>query len=299
MSHTPLDQEGVRENARAEINRIGYQIHALIVERAAVIERIRDAKPEGTPPMRPAREAAMLRRRRQAHDGALPFLVIGRIWRELITASTALQGGMSVAVTAPETRRGYWDIARDHFGGLVPLTACASAVSVVRTVADGGATIGVVPEPEDDEAAPWWPLLFGEGKTLPRIVGRLPFFGRSNARSEARSALMIGRVPVAASGNDHSFLAIELAGPLSRGALKTALEKQEIKPRRFFAEAEGFPGRALHLVEVDGFVPADDARLRALGAAMGEKIGRSCLLGSYAVPLNEGDCAAGETGATR
>ncbi|WP_042704124.1 chorismate mutase, partial [Azospirillum sp. B506] len=123
-ARTPLD------DLRREIDQIDDAIHDLLMRRAAVVERIGAAKGNGAAEagaqpvfLRPAREATILRRLMARHAGTFPAQVVVRIWREMITAFTRMQGPFAVAVYAPEDRRGFWDVARDHFGGFVPMTA--------------------------------------------------------------------------------------------------------------------------------------------------------------------------------
>src|SRR3546814_15239265 len=60
------------------------------------------------------------------------------------------------------------------------MTPYGSTRDVLAQVADGGASIGVLPCPTEQDAEPWWPsLCVPDG---PRVVYRLPFAGGSNAR---------------------------------------------------------------------------------------------------------------------
>ncbi len=154
-ARTPLD------DLRREIDQIDDAIHDLLMRRAAVVERIGAAK--GSPGqavyLRPAREATILRRLMARHSGGFPAQVVVRMWREMITALTRIQGPFAVAVYAPEEKRGFWDIARDHYGSFVPMTAVNTAAAALRAVSDGTATVGVVPYPAEDDNDPWWRFL--------------------------------------------------------------------------------------------------------------------------------------------
>lgn len=278
------------DGLRAEIDRIDAELHRLIKDRAEVAMTIKEVKGDAGPVIRPAREADLLRERAAAHDGPLPFIVIGRIWRELISAMTVLQAPLSVAVLAPETRRGYWDIARDHFGSVTTLLPQASAVAVLRAVADGGATMGVLPVPEEDDADSWWTVLVENEGHSPHIVAKLPFIGRGNARSESRGALAIAMLPPAPTGADRSYLALTLEEDLSRGGFKSALEAGGLTPTAFLdRDGNDQTGPVRHLVEVDGFVAADDDRITRLPLQFGEKLLRCQVLGAYPVPPRQAE----------
>ena len=105
---------------RQEIDTIDAELHALLVRRAAVSEKVRGIKSDDSLKLRPGREANILRALIARHSGSFPKAQLIRIWREILTASLAMQGPFSVAVYATETAHSLWDLARDHFGsGLI------------------------------------------------------------------------------------------------------------------------------------------------------------------------------------
>ncbi|MBM3488778.1 MAG: chorismate mutase, partial [Alphaproteobacteria bacterium] len=150
---------------RRRIDAIDDAIHDLLMERAALVDGVRRAKDtaDDTPFFRPAREAAILRRLVARHGGPFPKTALVRIWREITAAMVGLQGPFSIAVAVPGEDPGYRDLARDHFGVVAPLAAQRSVRGVIQAVAEGSATVGVVPLPQDGEAEPWWQALDGGG----------------------------------------------------------------------------------------------------------------------------------------
>src|SRR5471032_3313301 len=140
--------ETTLDSLRNRIDRIDDQIHDLLIERTSLVEDIRGRKSKsGAPVIQPAREAAIFRRLATRHRGPFPLGAIHRIWREIITAITALQQPLAVAVYAPDDQPGAWDIARDHYGSQVPMTPFSTISQVIRAVTDRSATIGVLPMP--------------------------------------------------------------------------------------------------------------------------------------------------------
>ncbi|WP_207456502.1 chorismate mutase [Azospirillum sp. SYSU D00513] len=280
------------DELRREIDQIDNSIHDLLMRRASVVERIGVAKGPGPAPgqavfLRPGREAVILRRLMARHAGSFPAQVVVRIWREMISAFTRLQGPFAVAVYAPEDRRGFWDVARDHFGSLVPMSAVNSPVAALRAVAEGTATVAIVPYPAEDDADPWWRFVVSSDASTPRIVARLPFCGRGNARGEDRDALALAMVPHEPTGDDRSMLGIELGADLSRGRLKDFLEASGLPPTSFCTwHARDRSGPSIHLVEIADFVDPADPRLADFLARMGEIPARVNVLGGYAVPLS-------------
>ncbi|MEI6558197.1 MAG: chorismate mutase [Rhodospirillaceae bacterium] len=284
----PLDE------LRQRIDGIDDAIHELLLQRAEVVKLVGAAKTPGQVALRPAREAAILRRLAANHRGDLPVAVILRMWRELISGLTQMQGRFGVVVYAPEDRRGFWDIARDHFGSFTPMTAAKTPVAVVRTVAEGSASVGVVPFPFEDDADPWWRFINGDDAKTPHVVARLPFFGRGNSRGEDRDALVIALVPHEATADaeaqllyDRSLVRIELGEDVSRARLKDTLEASGL-PVINFCSWLSRPGSApVHLVEVAGCVGPGDARLALCADRLAPVPVRLNTMGGYAVPLPE------------
>ena len=83
---------------RAELDRIDDALHDLLIRRADVVARVAATKPNGTLALRPGREAAIIRRLLARHTGHLPPQALVRLWRELLAATTAMQGPFVVAV---------------------------------------------------------------------------------------------------------------------------------------------------------------------------------------------------------
>lgn len=279
------------DDLRRDIDQIDDSIHDLLMRRAQIVGQVAAAKGEqpggsGGIYLRPGREAVILRRLVARHSGSLPPAVVARIWRELITAFTRMQGPFAVAVYAPEDRRGFWDVARDHYGSIVPMTAVNTPVAAVRAVSEGTATVGIVPYPAEDDSDPWWRYLLSSDGRTPRVVARLPFAGRGNARGENRDALAIALCPNEPTGDDRTLLAIELGFDLSRGRLKDMLEASGLAPTAFCTwHAREAAGHSLHLVEVADFVGPGDQRLSYFLGRAGDQPVRVNVMGGYAVPL--------------
>lgn len=278
------------DDLRREIDQIDDAIHDLLMRRASVVERIGAAKGKGDAQaifLRPGREAVILRRLMARHAGPFPVPVVVRMWREMITALTRLQGPFAVAVYAPEDRRGFWDVARDHYGSFVTMTAVNTPVAAIRAVSEGTATVGVVPYPAEDDADAWWRFLVSSDARTPRVVARLPFGARGNARGEDRDALAIALVPHEPTGDDRSLLGIELGHDLSRGRLKEHLEACALPPAGFCTwHAKEASGPSIHLVEIADFVDSADPRLSAFAERLGDIPVRINVLGGYACPLH-------------
>jgi chorismate mutase / prephenate dehydratase len=274
------------DDLRRRIDEIDDQMHDLIMERTAVVEAVAGLKRQGRiASVRPGREALILRRLVERHRGRFPRPVLVRLWRELISGMLAVQGEVAVAVWAPAATPDCWDIARDQYGSHTPMTGFHSAGEVLRALAEGRATVGVLPMPAEGEREPWWPLLARAGSAAPRVMARLPFAGRGNARGDAGfDALMVAYGEVDPTGADRSLIALETQGEPSRARLIDALKGAGLAVTLFAAhEPDG--ESAWSLVELDDGVTLGDARLGQALALLGEHITRVVLLGGYAKPF--------------
>ena len=217
-----------------------------------------------------------------------------RIWRELLAATVRLETPFAVAVFAPVETAGFWDFARDHYGSHAPMSAYRSIGEVIRAVTEGDAAVGILPMPREGDLDPWWRHLVLRGANAPRVVARLPFGGRGNARADGVDALVIGHVAQQETGADRTLFAIESAPDISRARFLGLLSSAGLTCT-FFASWEYAEG-TLNLVEFDGFVPPADPRIARFRAQRGAALYRLLPFGGYALPL---PAVASLTGATK
>ncbi len=279
------------DDLRRQIDEIDRSLHDLLMRRCDVAAQIGALKNDGgSRPaggfFRPAREAAVLRRLVERHHGALPKATVVRMWREIMAALLRLQGPFAVAVLAPANRPVLWDVARDHFGSLTPATAQDTIGQVLRAVIDGEATVGVLPLPQEDDREPWWPQLLSSDASQPRVLARLPFGAGGASRGGAAEALVIGRVAQEETGRDRSLCVDESVSEMSRSALGAALKAAALAPVLIHQRRDPNDAAAwFHLVEVEGCLLPDDARLGKLAGRKGG-IRQVWPLGGYAVPFS-------------
>ncbi|MEO0392665.1 MAG: chorismate mutase [Pseudomonadota bacterium] len=273
---------------RQEIDAIDDQIHDLIQRRTHVVEQVRAEKGDNAQYMRPAREAEILRRLIQRHHGAFPINSLVRMWREMISSLTVMQGPLSVAVYAPGNQTGLWDVARDHYGVEVPLEPVRSPMAVLRAITDGSATVGVLPLPEMHEDKPWWPSLVTDDQAGFKVVGMLPFQSAGNARSETRQGMVVAPQAPEATGDDRSLLALHLTEGISRDRLNQALAQVKAEPTAFLGQVIGLANDEdrLELIELAGFLEADGPTLSKLKRELGDICLRLDTIGAYATPVS-------------
>ena len=268
---------------RAELDRLDDALHDTLMRRAEVVLQVAALRVKGSVPLRPGREAAIIRRLVARHGGAMPASGIVRIWRELLATTTAQQRPLLVAVCQADGDPAYLAAAREHFGALTPMRAHDDPAQAISEVSSGVATVAVLPMPVEGEAsaAAWWTTLLHMDALRVHVVGRLPFWTPRPEGSPKVQALLVSAAAPDPSGRDRSLLVLELPPETNRAQLGAA-----IAPAGFAAgmtvmhRAPGAP-IAYALLDVDGFVGDDDARLAALQPVL-----RPIVLGAYAEPLS-------------
>jgi chorismate mutase/prephenate dehydratase len=284
MSDIPPDLEGLRRR----LDDLDDRLHDLLIERAEIVGMVAASKRDGKlASYHPGREAQILRRLAARRPGRFPVATLIRMWREMLAATVRLQSPFAVAVFVPEGHgleaQGFWDLARDHYGSSTPMAAHRSASQVIRAVGEGGATVGVLPMPSPGDPDPWWRHLVSGSEKTPRVVARLPFGPRGNARGVGADALVIGFAVPQETGEDRTLFAIETAPDISRARILALLAQRRLACTLFAACEQG--GGALALIEIEGFVPAEDPRLDGFASSLGKSLHRRLPLGCYAVPL--------------
>lgn len=276
------------ENLRHRIDSIDDSIHDLLMERAAVVDQIGAVKNDKSLTiLSPAREAEVLRRLLARHHGRFPKTCLVRLWREMIGGMIAVQRPMTVAVFMPDRGAGYLELARDQYGSYTAMTPLRSPGQVVRAVAEGSATVGIMPMPDHENAEDWWISLMGDSPDLPRIISRLPFAGPGPGRGDDLEALAIGRLAAGATGYDRSWIALETTPDISRARLRSVLGAAGIEPT-MLAATHRTDDTWLHLVEVSGHLSGDDRRITRL-IERKQPVLRAVVLGGYPVPLGPED----------
>jgi len=267
------------DDLRREIDEIDNAIHDLILRRADIVKHVASAKKGSVLPIRPSREASMLRRLSDRHNGAFPLSALARMWHEMIAAFTMIQATYKIAVFADAEHHTLWDLARDQFGSQTPMTAMDTRREVVQQVLSGDAEVGVLPPPEENEDKPWWTQLAVAG--APVIVQRMPFAGVGNVRGVPAEAVAIANLDLEPTGDDISYLVFATAEPLSRGTLVGKLKATGLDGVLLASLEQN--GEWLHLAQIADFVGTADDRVMKLvdsGVAVSAKV-----IGAYAQPI--------------
>jgi len=241
---------------RAQIDRLDGALHDILLDRAELIDQVRRLKGKQHIYVRPGREAQMLRALVARPQGKLPEGLIVRVWRELISGFTLIEGAL-------------------------------------KAVQANKATVAVVPPPAANDKDAWWPLLASDKKNVLTVFACLPFEtvkpGRSNARMTLPMGLIVGRLYPELTGDDRSFLAMQCVH-VPEGEMRRLLGKAGYKVRQMLLQQIGRGGSApmAFLIETEGYVGRNDTRLARLRAMLGSRLQYLAPLGGYAVPLKSG-----------
>ncbi|TAL56981.1 prephenate dehydratase [Pandoraea sp.] len=138
---------------RAKIDAIDEQLLRLLNQRAAVALEVGEVKKRlGAPVFRPERELQVIARLQDANGGPLGNDSLSAIWREIMSASRALEKPLAVAYLGPSGTYSE-QAAFGYFGRSVQEQPCASIDDVFRAVEAGAADFGVVPVENSTEGA--------------------------------------------------------------------------------------------------------------------------------------------------
>ncbi len=277
---------------RSEIDRIDDALHDLVIRRSEVGAMIGDRKGHQGLALRPAREAAILRRLAARHHGRMTKADLVQIWKELLGSSVRQQGPFSVAVCEDGGCRA---LARDQFGARTPVTGFESARRVVEAVTKREASVGVLPFPVPRDADPWWRFLVNEAEGTPKVVNRLPWGGPPGGTlGDEGDALVIADLAQDETGQDRSLFVFDAEAEFNRASIDAALARVGLTATLSALWYDTAKPRVwLHMIEIKGFAVAGDDRIRHAAESLGPAVKRVVPLGGYPVPLDLADLTAG------
>src|SRR6201984_1993923 len=141
------------DQIRIQIDRIDTELLRLLNERADFVHEIGTIKKNaGLPIYAPEREESLLQGLIQKNKGRLPAEAIRAIYREIMSASLALEKDLTIAFLGPEATWTH-QAARSKFGLSVKYTPESSISDVFARVTRGTADYGVVPIENSVEGA--------------------------------------------------------------------------------------------------------------------------------------------------
>jgi chorismate mutase / prephenate dehydratase len=130
---------------RQRIDAVDRELLALLNQRAGLALEVGALKKaEGSVVFRPEREAQVIDQLKAANTGPLPAECVAPIWREIMSASRALETPTRVAYLGPAGTFSE-EAALGYFGSSILRLPCANFDEVFHVTATGAADFGVVP----------------------------------------------------------------------------------------------------------------------------------------------------------
>ncbi len=198
---TPAAQDTVLDDIRQEIDGIDDAILDLMASRLQASEKVRNYKNgAGTlvsSPIRPAREAVIMRRLLKRGEGTVPPELLVRLWRIILTSSTLFQAAVTLHIPKKlGSQMGLRLKLRDHFGAL-PVEEYRDEAQALLQVNMNSGDICVV------ETSSSWAEAFAEGRAgEARIIGILPVL----AGAPVPELLIFGHAQALATGDDETLI---------------------------------------------------------------------------------------------
>ena len=196
---------------RRQIDSVDRELLGLLNRRAGLALAVGEIKKqEGSAVFRPEREAQVIEGLKAINTGPLPSDCVAPIWREIMSASRALETPTRVAYLGPAGTFSE-QAALAYFGSSIVRVPCASIDEVFRCASGGAADFGVVPVENSTEGVVARSLdLF---LTTPLgIIGETSLFVRHNLlrKSESLDGLSAVCAHPQALAQCHRWLAVHL-----------------------------------------------------------------------------------------
>jgi chorismate mutase/prephenate dehydratase len=278
------------DTLRIEIDAIDDEIHSLLMSRTNLVTEVGNVKQRAGNhafSLRPAREAAMIRRLVAQHQGPFPVNALIRIWRELLSGQVRVQTPFSVAVCDGDDPVSYRGLVRDQFSG-APVKSFSAPENAIAEVHSGASMVAVVPLPARNTAESWWvELAFGNHQNL-KIIGLLPFLPENN--SDPVEAFSVAAVHPEPSGKDVSLAALECDAEEFDCNMLDAQPSCQLLSQlgQNNGTVEGTK-RVMVLVSVEGFLHQPDDLLSLLPLSLKTSITQVAIIGCYPKQLNPSD----------
>jgi chorismate mutase len=279
---------------REEIDRIDQAMHRLLMERGEIIDRLIHvkAKQGNGSAFRPSREADMMRRLVERHQGLLPLDTVETIWRIIISTFTFVQSNYAVHADISGGDAVMRDCCRFHFGFTVPFNPHPDVASVISAVKASKGDLGLVRIEAEPAAGPWWTALVAPD--APKIIARLPFVERPD-HPAGLPLFVVATPPAEATARDVVILSVTIDRWQEDLPARLAEQKIEILDK---SEAGGKLSLMLAASRPEGAAAQNDAIDERLRKALHDRgiDAQSAEIGSHAArfDLALGRCEAAQ-----
>ena len=198
---TPAAEDATLDGIRKEIDAIDDRMLHLLERRFDAVARVRAAKSQdggnALSPIRPAREAAILRRLLGGLQSPVPAELTVRLWRAIISAATQSQAAVAIHVSKRlNASIGLRLRLRDYFGAM-PVEEWRDEAQVLMQVNAGAGDLCAV-----ETEAPWVEAFVQGRAGRAQIIAALPFL-----RDEPQPKILIfGHARAEPTGDDETII---------------------------------------------------------------------------------------------
>ncbi len=273
---------------RGQIDALDDKIIDLLVERIGIVSQVGAMKrsvDETQCPLRPGREAEMIRRVSKKFEGtAFSPAAAAAMWRTLIGASTAVENTLKISVFATDKDESLYWLAREYFGGFLSITKQPQIKRVIGDVMDGTASVGIVPNFNHTVEDQWWTTLLQRGQNMPVVFAHIPFVYYEQPGRLSPAGLAIGNITPEATEEDVTIIVLDMDYNVSQHRMQTAFAQAKLQAQ-WLSIANLSTQSRHHLIEIKGFVDEKHESIKAFLANLGSTVMNTHFLGSYAVPF--------------
>ena len=253
------------DELRRKIDTVDDSIHDLLKKRADLVKQIGVLKNnQQTNIFRPSREALLLRRLLAQNSGDFSSISLIRVWKEIIGASTQMQGGLKIAYCSIKNNLNANRLVREGFGSSVSLVNLQSPEEVIQSVIKGEVSLGLVPFPQQEDLIPWWPMLHSsKNEELAQVVASVPFvMSGEDPNINGIEAFVISPNQAEPSHDDRSLIIFEFKSPAQESAISAALTMRGLDHSSIiYCRDSVVTGNYLYLADISGDIYLDEIQL--------------------------------------
>lgn len=211
---------------RKKIDTIDKSLIKLLKTRSNVIQTVKGLKAEEDPfftKLKFARETLMAYSLQKQNFGFYNLNYMQKIWRELISASSAIEESIKIEVLNKDNQISpLWVLTRDHFGTYSNVVINNSVEKILNNIEKDQTNIGVIPFPDED--IDWWNSLIKYPNI--KVSLTLPFLPLpSNTKNE--TGVILSKAELEKSVEDSSLFLIKTSSLNALANIKIIFSKDD------------------------------------------------------------------------
>lgn len=201
---------------RKKIDSIDKSLIKLLKNRSKIIKTVKGLKASEDSfytKIKFARETLMAYSLQKHHFGFYNTNYMQKIWRELISASSAIEENIKIEVLNKDNQVSpLWVLTRDHFGTYSNIVVNNSVEKILNNIESNKTNIGVIPFP--DSKVNWWDQLIKHPNI--KVSLTLPFLPLPN-NTKNETGVILSKAELEESVEDSSLFLIKTTklNPLS------------------------------------------------------------------------------------